>query len=168
MFLVGGWRWPHSNPNSPTPPPRPGNTEAPHQGHLPALNQHTYDQEERAKSIEGLPWRALGRGRRVVVPWWLFFEITHWGTLVPYQWYPRSGSHCTQAVQLDCSHCERNSSANECHTSWLGLFDCAGGAECMKALGTQPTASVTQGHPGSLRQPSVLESPSLPILHIVT
>ena len=67
LFLVGGWRWPHSDPNSPTPPPGPGNTETPHQGQLTALDQRTYDQEEGARSTEGLPWRALGRGPRVVV-----------------------------------------------------------------------------------------------------
>ena len=67
LFLVGGWRWPHSDPNSPTPPPGPGNTETPHQGQRTALDQRTYDQEEGARSTEGLPWRALGRGPRVVV-----------------------------------------------------------------------------------------------------
>ena len=73
LFLVGGWRWPHSDPNSPTPPPGPGNTETPHQGQLTALNQRTYDQEEGTRSTEGLPWRALGRGQRVVVAGGGFF-----------------------------------------------------------------------------------------------
>jgi hypothetical protein len=75
LLLVGGWRWPHSDPNSPTPPPGPGNTGSPHLGQLTALNQRTCDQEERARSTEGLPWRALGRGQRVVAGWWWRVEV---------------------------------------------------------------------------------------------
>ena len=155
LLLVGGWRWPHSDPNSPTPPPGPGNTEAPHQGHLPALNQRTYDQEERARSIEGLPWRALGRGQRLVVAGGGCFLRSHTG--VPR--YHTSGTHAQARTALRL--CDWSSlfesplraklTGKRYRTPriWLGLCDCADGAECVEALGTQATASVTNGHPGS-------------------
>jgi hypothetical protein len=68
VVVFGGWlALATLRPQLAYTPAGPGNTETPHQGQLTALDQRTYDQEEGARSTEGLPWRAFGRGPRVVV-----------------------------------------------------------------------------------------------------
>jgi hypothetical protein len=81
--------WKHGSP-SPRAPPRP---------------QSTYLRPRRACQVHrGAAMARVGARTKVGGGGWrLFFEITHWGTSVPYQWYPRSGSHCTQAVRLEFS-----------------------------------------------------------------